>query len=126
MNPDQNNTLDIYNNKLNTYFNRITQTKYLFEITKCCEYSEFLSIYKEYNLAELYKATMHQFAMNQLNELFVLNELREKLIIPNDENIQIKDFINMNNAFFRPIYPLPATVVYRVYFDDGHVHIHEN
>jgi hypothetical protein len=122
----QENALDIYNNKLTAYFNRIPQTKYLFEVTKCCEYSEFLSIYKEYNLAELHKAILHQFVFNDFYELFVLNELREKLVIPNDENIQIKDFINMNNAFFRPIYPLPATVVYRVHFNDGHVHIHEN
>ena len=27
--------------------------------------------------------------------------------------------------FFVPIYPLPAKVVYRVYFDDGHIHTHD-
>ena len=51
-----NNTNDIYNTKLTTYFNSIINSKYLFEVTKCCGYSEFVSLYKDYTfLNDLYK-----------------------------------------------------------------------
>ena len=120
--------MDIYNTKINNYFNTIPQRQYLFEITKCCEYSEIIPTYKTANLTDLYKNILNQFYNNQNNpiELFVTkNGGQDKLVIPNDSNILLREFINMNHTFFVPIYPLPATVVYRIYFDDGHLHTHD-
>ena len=116
-----------YNDKLNTYFNSISTRQYLFEITKCCEYSEIISTYKTNNAFDLHKIVLNHFCHTGENpiELFVTkNEGQDKLTIPNDSNIMVREFINMNPSFFIPIYPLPASVVYRIYFDDGHVHIH--
>ena len=119
--------MDQYNDKLTKYFNTILTRQYLFEITKCCDYSELVSTYKTVNLSDLHKTVLNQFENTGESpiELFITkNEGQDKLTIPNDSNIMVKEFINMNPSFFIPIYPLPASVVYRIYFDDGHVHIH--
>ena len=121
--------MDQYNNKLNTYIKSMTSRQYLFEITKCCDYSEFVPTYKNASLADLYKTVLNQFChTGEIQvELFVRqNNIVDRLVIPNDPAIGLREFINMNQPFFTPIYPLPATVVYRIYFDDGHVHVHEN
>lgn len=118
---------DQYNSKLNTYISSMTQRQYLFEITKCCEYSEFVPTYKTNTLADLYKIVLNQFCHTGESpvELYVRqNNIVDRLVIPNDPAIGLRDFINANQLFFVPIYPLPATVVYRVYFDDGHLHTH--
>jgi hypothetical protein len=119
---------DDYNNKLTKYFNSITNMKYLFEITKCCGYSEFVSVYKEYTfLNDLYKNVHLQFHMNELNNLWIINrQTGERLLIPNDGNICLKDFILNNNNYFIPVYPLPAKVVYKIYFDSGLCHNHDD
>ena len=111
-----NNTIDTYNTKLTTYFNSITNMKYLFEITKCCGYSEFVSVYKNNTfLSDLYKTVYLQFQMNTLNNLWIINNLSgERLLIPNDGNISLKDFILNNNTYFIPVYQLPAKVVYKI------------
>lgn len=38
---------DEYNIKLNSYIKNISTSKYLIELTKCCNYSEFLTVYKK-------------------------------------------------------------------------------
>ena len=122
-------SVDQYNSKLNTYIISMTQRQYLFEITKCCDYSEFIPTYKTNSLADLYKTVLNQFCHTEdMNvELFVRqHNSMDKLIIPNNPEILLRDFINANQLFFTPIYPLPATVVYRIYFDDGHIHTHNN
>jgi hypothetical protein len=106
----------------------MTQRQYLFEITKCCEYSEFVPTYKTATLADLYKTVLNQICHTGETpvELYTRqNNIVERLVIPNDPAILLRDFINMNHLFFVPIYPLPVTVVYRVYFDDGHIHTHD-
>ena len=120
-----NNSLIItYNNKLNTYYNSILNMKYLFEISKCCGYSEIISVYKEHTtLQDLYNNVLCQFQMNSLQNLWIFNNLTGgKLSIPNN-NTSLQQYILNNNAFFTPIYPLPAKVVYKLYFDDGSCHI---
>jgi len=123
-----NNTIDTYNTKLTTYFNSITNMKFLFEITKCCGYSEFVSVYKNNTfLSDLYKTVYLQFQMNTLNNLWIINNLSgERLLIPNDGNISLKDFILNNNTYFIPVYQLPAKVVYKIYFDEGTCHCDNN
>lgn len=123
---ENNQLITVYNEKIQYYFQTITKSKYLFEITKCCNYSEIVSVYKEQSsLRELYQTVLGQFHHNSLLELSVIKNDTDKLIIPNDENILLREFINTNSSFFIPIYPLPASVVYRIIFDDGHVHSHE-
>ena len=122
------NSLITYNNKLNIYFNSIINMNYLFEVSKCCGYSEIVSMYKEHTtLHDLYYNVVRQFQMNTLNSLWITDNINEqKLHIPNDETISLKQFILNNSNFFKPLYPLPAKVVYKVYFDDGMCHCSHN
>lgn len=123
-----NNLLTTYNDKLNIYFKSIINMKYLFEVTKCCGYSEFLSIYKENtSLNDLYNNVRLQFHMNQLMNLWIVHkQTGEKILIPCDENAKLREFILNNNNFFVPIYPVPSSVVYKIYFDDGMCHEHHD
>ena len=47
------NNIDKYNTNLNTMVGLIDNTKYLFEMTKCCGYGFILPIYKMNTLEEL-------------------------------------------------------------------------
>ena len=49
-----------------------------------------------------------------------MDDVGNKLVIPSsvvDADICINDFLNLNRAFFRPMYPLPNDVVYKVYIE---------
>ena len=74
-------SVDQYNSKLNTYIISMTQRQYLFEITKCCEYSEFVPTYKTATLADLYKTVLNQFCHT---EKLLLNSILDKIILLND------------------------------------------
>ena len=119
--------IEDYNNKLNGYMQSIINNQYIFELTKCCGYSDFLPVFKSFNLYELYKFVKHKLERNDDINLFVVNNLTiEKLLIPNNDNISIKDFINEYKLFFQPVYPVPARVVYRIYYDSGCCHNSEH
>jgi hypothetical protein len=34
--------------------------------------------------------------------------------------------LTLNSAFFTPVYPLPAVVVYKIYYDDGCCHLEQH
>ena len=52
----------------------------------------------------------------------------QKVLVPFNSSTLIKDFIfeytQSNNRILKPIYDVPLPVVYRIYLDDGHVHVH--
>jgi len=113
--------------KLDNYVNTIKSKQYMFNVSKCCGYSEFVSVYKSKStLADLYKQVTNQFEYNdyppvQEIRLFVKKD-DSYLEIPNESNISLRNFINVNAGFFTPIYPLPASIVYTMYLEDGHIH----
>jgi hypothetical protein len=112
-----------YQENLNKYYTSIVNLKYIFEVEKCCGYSEFVSVYKTNTMANLYIETRNQFDNQTITELYVFNsETNQGLYLPNDESILVRDFISQNSSFFKPTYPLPASVIYKIKFDDGHVH----
>ena len=124
--PVINKNIDGYNNKITEYYNRISTTKYLFEITKCCGYSEIISLYKDDLLLDLYNITVKHFDYNNLTELYLFHPItNEKKVLPN-VSTKIRDFILNNQSLFVPEYKLPAAVVYRIYFGDGCTHEHHN
>jgi len=124
---DNNQLIETYNEKINNHFNSIINRKYLFEITKCCGFSEIVSIYKDVTtLSDLYKSVRSHFCHhNEFLELYILINDGVKIIIPNDENIILREYLINNQNLFIPLYPLTASVVYRIHFDDGHVHTHD-
>ena len=115
---------------INTQFiKQIGNTQFIIELQKCCGYSEFILVYKQQSLADLYKIiSCHTtFPIENIRGLFILSN-GEKIHIPPSNNITIKSFIteNVNNRTIAPVYPLPDKVVYRIIFDDGHRHLEEN
>lgn len=120
------NSIDTFNNKFTSYQKTILNTRYFFEITKCCGYSELITVFNKDTLQDLYNTVRKQFMENNISGLYVINlETNEKLLLPNEE-ISIRLFIVANQLFFRPIYPVPSPVVYIILYDDDCCHNHDN
>jgi len=118
-----NEVIPIYNEKKDDYLRLITSYQYIFEVTKCCGYGEWVSVYKDLPLNQLYENIKNQFGgFYKPNNLCVLDNNLNKLHIPQDETMTLRTFILNNPSFFRPIYPLPAYVIYRIFIDDGCCH----
>lgn len=109
-----------YINQLNKFNNLIHERQYIFELTKCCNYKEWILIYKNYSCMDFFRNVKEQMQNNNI-KLFVKDEFDNVLFI-NESNLSVKQLILSNPHFFKPIYPLPHSVVYRVFVDDGHTH----
>jgi len=120
--------MEEYENKMKEYVQSIVNNQFIFELTKCCGYSEFLPIYSNSKLNELYNNVNHKLERQQGDiKLFVVNSsTSEKLEIPNDANVFIKDFIKLFKHYFTPVYPVPAKIVYKIYYDSGCCHSSEH
>jgi hypothetical protein len=116
-------TVEDYENKLNAYIQSIINNHFVFELTKCCGYSEFLPVFSSCKLSELYTNVNYKLERKGDIKLFAINNsTNEKIEIPNDDNVYIKDFIKLFNHYFTPVYPVPAKVVYKIYYDSGCCH----
>ncbi len=115
------------NNEYVNYMEKIQQianvsdNKYLFEMTKCCGYSFMMPVFKMNTFTEFYRIMYLELSHLTIQRIYLQNNNGEQLEIPNDETT-ICEFVNANSVWFTPVYPLPAKVVYRVFFDDGHIH----
>lgn len=110
-----------YDEHLGNLMKQLPNTKYIFEITKCCNYSTFVLVNKRATLLDLYKEVSIWFECKTVKELYIVSN-SEKHTIPITEMVQLKDYIYSQNM--KPIYPVPNKVVYRIYLDDGHTHEH--
>jgi hypothetical protein len=97
-----------------------SERNYLFEISKCCGYSELVNCTKGDTLKKLYENVSAVFEIKNIN-LYVLVEGR-RLWIPNTD-IEVNKYIKELWPFLKPEYPLPAKIVYKIYMDDGSCHI---
>jgi len=89
---------------------------YTIALQKTCGYMQYILIYKSMSLEELYKQVNHHVPNINIKLLFVKDDNDIILEIPNDET-NIRDFIISNKMFFKPLYPLPLKVVYKVLFN---------
>ena len=121
---DQQIQLDIYTEKMNNMLKQ-SDHKYLFEITKCCGWGFILPIFKMNTLEEFHHTLHLELSHLTSTSIYMQNINGERLEIPRN-NTTVVDFVNANNSWFLPIYPLPSHVVYKVFFDDGHCHTHCN
>lgn len=113
--------------KLKQFVDTIQNYKFIFEVTKLCGYGEFITVFKHQSLLDLYSTISYQFDNREIKELFFMNDTTgEKIKVPISSTIRISDFISGHNVGpnlnIKPIYPIPCKIVYRLYFDDGHVH----
>jgi len=113
--------------KLQQYIDTTTNYKFIFEVTKLCGYGEFMTVFKNQSLLDLYSTISYQFDNREIKSLFFVNDTTgEKIKVPISSTIRIKDFISGHNVGpnlnIKPIYQVPCKIVYRLYFDDGHTH----
>jgi hypothetical protein len=114
-----------YNKTLTNYIKEIPGRMFTFEVTKCCDYSTFVLMYKEENLVDLYGRVSLHFG-HDIVSLYIISPDKERIRIPLNGTKTIKEFIYSNFGILKPIYDIPLPVVYRIYVDDGHSHNHDH
>jgi hypothetical protein len=107
--------------KKNDFLRVFYEYHYIFEIQKCCGYTEWISVYKKDTLQQLYHNLNIQFNTNEklIYKLYFIDNNGNKILVENNDTIA-SDFIQ----YLKPIYPLPHWIVYKLYLDDGTIHNH--
>lgn len=117
-----------YNQLISDFLKEIPGKMFTFELTKCCNYSTLVFLFKEDKLSDLFLQAAKHFGCQNLVSLYILDSEGQKVLIPFNSRTLIKDFIfehaQANNRILKPIYDVPLPVVYRIYIDDGHSHTH--
>lgn len=123
---DLNEQTNKYNELLSMHLKEIPNKMFTFEVTKCCNYSTLVFLYKEDMLSNLFIQVAKHFGCQRLISLYILDQEGHKIQIPFNTRSTLKEFIfeQQNNRILKPIYDVPLPVVYRIYFDDGHHHEH--
>lgn len=117
---------DKYDQLIKDHLNQLPNEKYIFEITKCCDYSTFVMVNRRGStLLDLYKEVSNWFECRTIRRLYLVGPTGEDINIPVTNIIELKSYISSNPTLFVPIYPIPNWVVYRIYLDDGHSHTEE-
>ena len=114
-----------FQDKLDELIRNMTTLMFTFEVTKCCGYSTFITIYKEKTLLNLYEQIMDHFQILEIKELFFYSPSGERIRIPISKQTVhqfVQTCITGNSIKLEPIYALPRPVVYRLYLDDGDTH----
>ena len=115
---------DKYDQLVKDHLRQLPSEKYIFEVTKCCNYSTLVMVNKGCSLLSLYEEVSNWFECRHMKSLYILSEDGNKILIPPTSVVSLKDYIKSNPSKFVPIYPIPNWVVYRIYLDDGHDHCH--
>jgi len=99
------------------YIDSVRSNCYMFDVNKCCGYSEIVPIFKYATCADLYRNIMHQFDIKPeiKMSLYARDANNNTMMIQND-NTPIRNIIVENSNFFKPIYPLPTSVVYKLVY----------
>lgn len=115
----QNVIIDDYERLEKRFFTTFKDKNYMFEITKCCGYSEIVSCTKDDTLRKLHENVGSVFGKKI--KLYILN-VNEKIWIPDSQDITVKNYLK-ETTNLRPEYPMPANIVYKIYLDDGSCHL---
>lgn len=111
-----------YNELISMHLKQISNTMFTFELTKCCNYSTLVFLYKEDKISDLFLQVAKHFGCKQLVSLYILDPEGQKVKIPFNSHTTLRDFIFEKQNILKPIYDIPLPVVYRIYLDDGHHH----
>lgn len=110
---------DSFKKKMELFLHNIPNFSYIFEVTKMCGFSEFFTIYKDNTLADLHTNLSLQLKSNCIKRLYMIHcKTLERINVPVDENITVRNFIVDNNCF-NPFYELPTPAVYKLYLEYG-------
>jgi len=66
---------NLFQDKLAQFIKQIGNNQYIIELQKCCGYSEFMLVYKEQSLADLYKMiSCHtSFPVENIRNVFIVS-----------------------------------------------------
>ena len=114
-----------YSVKCGLMLSRIPDKMYVFEITKKCGYSEFVLVYKDSPVSDLFTIASNQFSTN-VNCLYFMNpETKQHYHISNTNQVSMRELITSfqknteMQSFIEPIYKnVECLVVYRLFYDD--------
>lgn len=100
------------------YLDNVCNNSYMFEVSKCCGYSEIVPAFKNATCEDLYRNIMCQFEIKQENKIrvFARDASNNTMVIQNDKT-PIRNIILENAIFFKPIYPIPTSVVYKIAYE---------
>ena len=118
---------NLYQDKFDQFIRNTFNLCFIFEVTKCCGYSTFVSVYKHQTIIDLYSNIIHHFGNIQIKELFFISPQNERIQVPVSNKILsefVSSQITCNPAKLVPIYDLPKPVIYKIYIDDGHCSEH--
>jgi hypothetical protein len=71
-----------YNELLSMHLKQLSNTMFTFEVTKCCNYSTLVFLYKEDMVSNLFLQVAKHFGCQKLVSLYMLDEQGNKVIIP--------------------------------------------
>ena len=112
-----------YQEKLNEYTRNMFNIMFIFEVTKCCGYSTFITIYKNQSLIDLYSIIMNHFGIIEVKELYFISTEQQRVNIPlSRQSVSefVSSYVLSNPIRLAPIYPLPKPTIYRLILNDGH------
>uniref|UniRef100_A0A6C0KQD7 Uncharacterized protein n=1 Tax=viral metagenome TaxID=1070528 RepID=A0A6C0KQD7_9ZZZZ len=111
-----------YHEKINNYVNNNNNNMYIFEVSKCCGYSEFVPVYKNDKIIDLFSKIMNHFNCNEIKDLFFYTHVGVYIRI-SISNKTINEFVMENTKCNPPklveLYPLNNVKVYNLFLDDG-------
>ena len=116
-----------YNNLISSHLKEAPNKMFIFEVTKCCNYSTLVFLYKEDMVSNLFLQVAKHFGCQKLVSLYMLDQEGQKVLVPFNIYMSLKEFIfeqTNNQRLLKPIYDVPLPVVYRIFLDDGHHHDH--
>ncbi len=112
-----------YSSKFANMIMRIPDTMYIFEVTKMCEYGEFVLIYKDMLVSEMIKVVATQFQDPSIHTLYFMNpKTQDKHTISITDPFTVRQLIfqfQTSETMREAIAPLYSNmenfVVYRVF-----------
>ena len=96
------NSTIVFQNKMDYFINKISNSMYIFEVTKVsCGYGEFFIIYTDNTLLDLHTNISLQFSCYQNTKCIYMinNKTMEKIYINSNKDKTIRSFIVENNCF---------------------------
>ena len=75
-------SINKFNDKFTIYCDKMKKNMYIFEITKCCGYSELISVYKNETLFDFFSKISHHFGDIEIKDLFFYTLQADYIKIP--------------------------------------------
>lgn len=110
-------SLETYYHRLQLFQTYNCNNKIFLEVEKSCGYGEFVCVFKKDTLFDVSKMISKTFDY-EVKRLYMKDQNGNVLDFPLTSEENLRDFIAKNTPFFKPVYPIPAIVVYKIYYED--------